>query len=82
VYIQKLVIAFPRANYGKPPGFLVMEAGPASMAASPPRRCAMFRHHGNLPPVLEAAGLMTFFVLLPIAALVFGILVLGFLASR
>lgn len=42
----------------------------------------MFRHHWFLPPVLEAAGLMAFFVLLPIVALVFGILVLGFLASR
>jgi hypothetical protein len=42
----------------------------------------MFRRHLDLPPTVEAFGLLTFFVLLPIAALVFGILVLGFLASR
>lgn len=42
----------------------------------------MFRHRLDLPPAVEAFGLMTLFVLLPIAALVFGIIVLGFLAGR
>jgi hypothetical protein len=39
-------------------------------------------HRLDVPPAITAIALLTFFVLLPIAALVFANLVLGFLALR
>ncbi|HEY7729165.1 MAG TPA: hypothetical protein VID50_12020 [Candidatus Eisenbacteria bacterium] len=41
----------------------------------------MFRRV-SLPPIIEAFGLLTLFVFLPFAALVFGILVIALVASR
>lgn len=46
------------------------------------KEARMAHQHHHVPPSISAIALITFAVLLPIAALIFGVLAVGFFSSR
>lgn len=46
------------------------------------KEARMAHQHHHVPPSISAIALITFAVLLPIAALIFGVLAIGFFSSR